>query len=88
MKKRTNQNSFRIRISQFLKLFQLLVNLSSLLMSDKKGLRSIRYAKEIEGIKKIIANDIDQAAVEAIKRNLEYNQVDPSIMIPSHADAR
>eukprot|EP01117_Protostelium_nocturnum_P007475 TRINITY_DN2671_c0_g1_i3.p1 TRINITY_DN2671_c0_g1~~TRINITY_DN2671_c0_g1_i3.p1 ORF type:complete len:432 (+),score=141.92 TRINITY_DN2671_c0_g1_i3:28-1323(+) len=51
------------------------------------GLRSIRYAKELKGVKKIIANDIDSNAVEAIKRNLEFNQVDLNLVTPNHADA-
>lgn len=32
------------------------------------GLRSLRYWKEIEGLGSIVVNDIDAAAVEAIKR--------------------
>ncbi len=52
------------------------------------GLRSIRYAQEIEGIKYIICNDIELAAVESIKRNVEYNGIDTkNFVIPSHADA-
>nr|XP_022916362.1 probable tRNA (guanine(26)-N(2))-dimethyltransferase isoform X1 [Onthophagus taurus]XP_022916363.1 probable tRNA (guanine(26)-N(2))-dimethyltransferase isoform X1 [Onthophagus taurus]XP_022916364.1 probable tRNA (guanine(26)-N(2))-dimethyltransferase isoform X1 [Onthophagus taurus]XP_022916365.1 probable tRNA (guanine(26)-N(2))-dimethyltransferase isoform X1 [Onthophagus taurus]XP_022916366.1 probable tRNA (guanine(26)-N(2))-dimethyltransferase isoform X1 [Onthophagus taurus]XP_022916367.1 len=39
------------------------------------GLRSIRYAKEIGGIKEIIANDISQKAVESIKENILENNV-------------
>lgn len=56
--------------------------------ADLQGLRSIRYAKEIEGVKNIIANDIDAAAVEAIQRNIDYNQVEAGKITPNHADAR
>lgn len=39
------------------------------------GLRSIRYWKEITGLKYIIANDLDPDAVECMKRNLQFNQI-------------
>jgi tRNA (guanine26-N2/guanine27-N2)-dimethyltransferase len=51
------------------------------------GLRSIRYMKEIEGISSIIANDIDVTAVEAIKRNILFNDISESKIIASHSDA-
>ncbi|XP_065355477.1 tRNA (guanine(26)-N(2))-dimethyltransferase [Calliphora vicina] len=50
------------------------------------GLRSIRYAKEIAGIKEIVANDLSRQAVEAIKENIKHNQVE-HLIEPSHADA-
>ncbi|KAL3273071.1 hypothetical protein HHI36_014526 [Cryptolaemus montrouzieri] len=50
------------------------------------GLRSIRYGKEISGIKQIIANDISLKAVEDIKRNIENNNIS-NIVIPNHDDA-
>jgi tRNA (guanine26-N2/guanine27-N2)-dimethyltransferase len=50
------------------------------------GLRSIRYALEIPGIHKIIANDINPAAVELIKRNITHNKVD-DLVTPNCADA-
>ena len=50
------------------------------------GLRSIRYALEIEGIAKIIANDLSKAAVENIKRNIAYNKVE-DIVEGSWSDA-
>lgn len=37
------------------------------------GLRSIRYAKEIDTIRSIVANDISASAVEAMRRNVELN---------------
>jgi len=51
------------------------------------GLRSIRYVKEIPGIKLCVANDISADAVEAIKKNVEKNGVSPDILRASHADA-
>eukprot|EP00742_Colponemidia_sp_Colp-10_P014060 GILJ01015928.1.p1 GENE.GILJ01015928.1~~GILJ01015928.1.p1 ORF type:complete len:614 (-),score=102.02 GILJ01015928.1:117-1958(-) len=39
------------------------------------GLRSVRYWKEITGLKYIIANDLDPDAVECMKRNLQFNQI-------------
>lgn len=50
------------------------------------GLRSIRYAKEIAGVKEIIANDLSKQAVEAIKENIKHNQVE-HLIESSHADA-
>lgn len=40
------------------------------------GLRSIRYAREIPGVKEIIANDLSEDAVESIKKNIEHNGVE------------
>lgn len=50
------------------------------------GLRSIRYAKEIPGIKKIVANDISKKAVESIESNIQSNSVQ-NIVKTSHSDA-
>lgn len=50
------------------------------------GLRSIRYAKEITGIKQIIANDISAKAVESIKKNIYHNGVE-NLVKPSQEDA-
>jgi tRNA (guanine26-N2/guanine27-N2)-dimethyltransferase len=54
------------------------------------GLRSIRYAKEIPGLGRIVANDLDPAVVEAMKRNIEYNgeEVVGAKVQPSVGDAR
>lgn len=46
------------------------------------GLRSIRYAKEVGGLKNIIANDLSSSAVESITTNSKMNQV--SHMITPH----
>eukprot|EP01125_Pyxidicula_operculata_P003019 TRINITY_DN1311_c0_g1_i1.p1 TRINITY_DN1311_c0_g1~~TRINITY_DN1311_c0_g1_i1.p1 ORF type:complete len:527 (-),score=126.94 TRINITY_DN1311_c0_g1_i1:1305-2885(-) len=51
------------------------------------GLRSIRYFKEIEGINTILVNDIEPAAVETIRKNIEFNKIDTSKCIPNQGDA-
>ena len=43
------------------------------------GLRSIRYAKEVEGVHSIVANDIEPSAIEAIKRNIQFNGLATSL---------
>lgn len=50
------------------------------------GLRSIRYAKEIPGVKRVIANDLSHKAVEDIKTNVQNNAVEDMITV-SHDDA-
>ncbi|KAF2905205.1 hypothetical protein ILUMI_00982 [Ignelater luminosus] len=45
------------------------------------GLRSIRYAKEIAGVKQIVANDISRNAVENIKLNVNENNVEDLITV-------
>lgn len=39
------------------------------------GLRSIRYHKEIPGVREVIINDMEQAAVDLAKENLKFNRV-------------
>ncbi|KAJ6646387.1 putative tRNA (guanine(26)-N(2))-dimethyltransferase [Pseudolycoriella hygida] len=51
------------------------------------GLRSIRYAKEVAGIKTIVANDFSIQAVESIKQNVKNNNVD-HLVVPHMADAK
>lgn len=46
------------------------------------GLRAIRYAKEIPGVQKIIANDLLPKAVDSIDRNIEHNKVEE--IVQSH----
>ncbi|CAG9863209.1 unnamed protein product [Phyllotreta striolata] len=50
------------------------------------GLRSIRYAKEIPGVREIIANDLQLKAVEDIGNNIKNNKVE-HLVTPSHSDA-
>ncbi|KAI8055218.1 N2,N2-dimethylguanosine tRNA methyltransferase-domain-containing protein [Syncephalis plumigaleata] len=51
------------------------------------GLRSIRYAKEIENMDYVVANDIEPDAVKAIKRNIAHNGVSEEKVRPSERDA-
>ncbi|XP_072395920.1 tRNA (guanine(26)-N(2))-dimethyltransferase isoform X1 [Diabrotica undecimpunctata] len=50
------------------------------------GLRSIRYAKEIPGVKQIVANDFSLQAVDDIKNNVILNNVE-HLVKPNHDDA-
>uniref|UniRef100_W8B9H9 tRNA (guanine(26)-N(2))-dimethyltransferase n=1 Tax=Ceratitis capitata TaxID=7213 RepID=W8B9H9_CERCA len=50
------------------------------------GLRSIRYAKEIAGVREIIANDLSKAAVASISENVRHNAVE-NLIVPSQSDA-
>ena len=50
------------------------------------GLRAIRYAKEIPGVREVVANDFSKAAVESIQRNITHNQV-ADLVTASHGDA-
>ena len=49
-------------------------------------MRSIRYANEIEGLKSIIANDMDETAYKSIERNIRYNKKE-NLIIANHSDA-
>lgn len=52
------------------------------------GLRSIRYAKEIDGeVERIVCNDLDPTVVESMKRNIEFNGVGDKVEA-SVGDAR
>ena len=52
------------------------------------GLRSIRYAREIDGhVEKIVANDMDPTVVESMRRNIEFNGVESRVET-SEGDAR
>jgi len=50
------------------------------------GLRSIRYAKEVPGVREIIANDLSDVAVSSIRANVAHNGVE-HIVTTSHDDA-
>lgn len=50
------------------------------------GLRSIRYAKEVGNLTKIVANDLSEQAVETMKVNFENNGV-AHLVETSHDDA-
>merc|ERR550519_1174049 len=50
------------------------------------GLRSIRFAKEIKGLKSAVANDWSRQATESIRRNVEHNKVE-HLVTPHNGDA-
>jgi len=50
------------------------------------GLRSVRYALEIAGVKNITANDISADAYKMMQKNVEHNNVQ-DIVKPSQEDA-
>lgn len=51
------------------------------------GLRSIRYALEVEGIDEIVATDISADAFQLMSKNIEENAV-TKIVKPIQMDAR
>jgi len=50
------------------------------------GLRSVRFAKELSGVKSVIANDLSEAAVKNIQRNIDHNGVQETVKA-NHGDA-
>ena len=50
------------------------------------GLRSVRYALEIPGVKNVMANDISEDAYRMMKLNIQHNKVQ-HIVSPSKEDA-
>lgn len=51
------------------------------------GLRSIRFAKEVPGLRAVVANDCSARAVELMGRNVAFNGVG-ALVTPHMADAR
>ncbi|XP_075381928.1 tRNA (guanine(26)-N(2))-dimethyltransferase isoform X1 [Mycteria americana] len=51
------------------------------------GLRSIRFAKEVPGLRAVVANDFSARAVELMSRNVAFNGVG-DLVAPHMADAR
>lgn len=51
------------------------------------GIRSIRYVKELEAIRQIVANDLDSTAVEHIQQNLVHNHVPDGLIEVTCEDA-
>lgn len=51
------------------------------------GLRSVRYVKEIPGVRLCLANDISAEAVEHIRENVKSNGVSTDVLRASHSDA-
>jgi len=53
------------------------------------GLRSIRYALELDGVSRIDANDLDPTVVESMRRNISMNGPDAQAKVQPHcSDAR
>ncbi|KAK7316273.1 hypothetical protein VNO77_35188 [Canavalia gladiata] len=53
------------------------------------GLRSLRYAREVEGIGQVVALDNDKVSVESCRRNIKFNGSVAISKVESHlADAR
>lgn len=50
------------------------------------GLRSIRYAKEVPGVKEVVANDISEKAVKSIRKNVVHNGVE-ELVTTTQSDA-
>jgi len=40
--------------------------------------------KEISNINKLLANDIDSTATELMKKNFDFNNIDPNIYQSNH----
>lgn len=51
------------------------------------GLRSIRFALEVPGLRSVVANDASARAVDLIRHNVQFNEV-AHLVQPSQADAR
>ena len=53
------------------------------------GLRAIRYAKEVPGIGRVDANDLDPAVVDAMQRNVAFNGPEAASRVhPVQGDCR
>jgi tRNA (guanine26-N2/guanine27-N2)-dimethyltransferase len=53
------------------------------------GLRAIRYALEVPGVARVVANDLDPAVAAALRRNVEHNGgAAARLVVPSTGDAR
>ncbi|KAL4780489.1 S-adenosyl-L-methionine-dependent methyltransferase [Aspergillus varians] len=51
------------------------------------GLRALRYASEIPFVTRVVANDLSSSAIQSMKLNIEYNQLEKLIQ-PNNGDAR
>lgn len=51
-----------------------------------QGIRGIRYAVEVDGVKKVLLSDINRKAYELAKYNIELNKVEDKIAL-KHKDA-
>lgn len=63
-------------------------NLRVLEALSATGLRAIRYFKEVPAVTHVVANDLDENAVETIRRNVLHNSLDlEKDITPNHGDA-
>lgn len=51
------------------------------------GLRALRYVLEVKEVESVVANDIEPAALAALRDNVRRNGLNESVVIPSHGDA-
>lgn len=65
---------------------ELLFQITILEALAASGLRSIRYALEIDGVERILANDYSVQAVETMKENVERNKVG-HVVTPNKGEA-
>ena len=52
------------------------------------GLRAVRYAKEIEGVREVVANDLDANAVTTIAENVAHNGLSSELVKAKQGDAK
>ncbi len=52
------------------------------------GLRSIRYWKEIPGIKHVTINDLEEVAVDRAKDNLRNNKIESSVILEDNLERK
>lgn len=63
-------------------------NLRVLEALSATGLRAIRYFQEVPAVTHVVANDLDENAVETIRKNVLHNNLDVEKDIrPNHGDA-
>ncbi|KAJ5885340.1 hypothetical protein N7495_009850 [Penicillium taxi] len=51
------------------------------------GLRALRYASELPMVSKVVANDLSSSAIQSMKTNIDYNELQDRIQ-PNLGDAR
>lgn len=51
------------------------------------GLRALRYASELPSVTKVVANDLSASAIQSMKTNINYNELQNQIQ-PNLGDAR
>lgn len=88
-KKRNNDGNFKNSIEEQTDLplgVSLDDGISVLEALSATGLRSMRFALEIPGIKEVVANDLSDQAVKAIKDNIALNGVE-NLVRTNHGDA-